>query len=159
MRVLVTGSLVCAVLAGGIWIGHSAGSAATVAAPMTSTVQVAAQTDPPADAESSTDAQAAMEAANAAEYIAHDAYDSGDPRATMPTKFSKASFSDFAFMKTKDDIRATLGKPDSVVELSNVVEWQYGSLPVYDEDAGIKVAAVGVMFSRQSGQVVHADFY
>lgn len=91
--------------------------------------------------------QSAMEAARSASELEGGA----------PGTFTKATFTQWASGKTKAQIRAAFGQPDSVIELTNYQEWHYTSLPVYDQDAGIQVA-VGLDFPHDGDFVDKVDY-
>ncbi len=68
--------------------------------------------------------------------------------APVPQRFTKIEFDNYAYGKTKAQIRAAFGAPMMVHD--NDDSWYYSDLPIYDVEAGIQVS-VRVRFSGIPG--------
>jgi outer membrane protein assembly factor BamE (lipoprotein component of BamABCDE complex) len=62
--------------------------------------------------------------------------------------FTKAEFERYTYGKTKSQIRLEFGPPAAVHDSPN--EWYYPDLPIYDAEAGIRVA-VSLRFAGLEG--------
>ena len=64
-------------------------------------------------------------------------------------RFTKTEFSNYAFNRTKAQIRAEFGSPDVVQDGTD--SWTYTSLAVFDADAGTRAQIVTIQFAGLSG--------
>lgn len=76
-------------------------------------------------------------------------YEGAAGNAVDAKRFTKAEFSNYAYNRTKSQIRAEFGSPDAVHDATD--SWMYTSLPVYDADAGTRVSVVTIQFAGLSG--------
>lgn len=68
-------------------------------------------------------------------------------RPTQARTFSKEEFDTHVFQKTKAQIRAEFGSPDTTNDAQD--EWVYFHLPVIDTDAGIQMKTVVITFDGE----------
>ncbi|MBX9802938.1 MAG: hypothetical protein K2Y04_09265 [Caulobacteraceae bacterium] len=72
-------------------------------------------------------------------------YEGAAGHAIDARRFTKTEFSNYAFNRTKAQIRAEFGSPDVVQDSTD--SWMYTSLAVFDADAGTRAQVVTIQFT------------